>query len=551
MPPFLHALCKFNVPILGVLNMKMKTLAVMVNAALVAMAVPAFADQGPSSSAAPYVQAIAPGAQFTSILTTGDKVGGYRMAGLPDGLGAYDNEDGTFTVLMNHEIADPLGIVRAHGGKSAFVSEWVINKETLEVLSGADLIKNVYKQAADGSWGLVPATGTTGTTSSFTRFCSADLADKSAYFNKATRKGTKQRIFLNGEEGGGLSVRGVAHVATGPNKGSSYVLPWTETANGAWENLLANPYSGDKTVVIGTADGGTNGVYVYVGEKSKTGNDVEKAGLVGGVVYRIAVAGNLPETRAIDAGLGLTVNAASGNYEGAFTLVAGADAKNATSTKFLRPEDGAWDKKNHNRFYFVTTDQMDAAKDGNVNSDIAAGQVGRSRLWSLTFVDSSKPELGGSIELLLDGTSTKGDYQMFDNITVHEDGTLSLLEDVGNNQHNGKIWQFDPKSGSLIKIAGFDASLFGDIGLAAGSYTKDEETSGVIDITEILDREHDYNVYSLLVAQNHTKYDGKITGFPVDTELVEGGQLLLLSQPAPKHDDGDGHDDGHDEDESK
>jgi hypothetical protein len=428
------------------------------------------------------------------------------------------------------------------------VSEWVINKETLEVLSGADLIKNVYKQAADGSWGLVPVTGVAGTTSSFTRFCSADLADKSAYFNKATRKGTKQRIFLNGEEGGGLSVRGVAHVATGPNKGSSYVLPWTETANGAWENLLANPYSGDKTVVIGTADGGTNGVYVYVGEKSKTGNDVEKAGLVGGVVYRIAVAGNLPETRAADAGLGLALND-SGNYEGGFSLVAGDVATNNSSTKFLRPEDGAWDTKNHNRFYFVTTDQMDAAKDLNLNPDNGT-QVGRSRLWALNFTDSSKPEVGGNIELLLDGTSAKGDYQMFDNITVHEDGTLTLQEDVGNNQHNGKVWQFDPKTGSLVKIAGFDTALFGDIGLP-GAYTKDEETSGVIDITEILDREHDYNVYSLLVAQNHTKYNGSVAGFPADAELVEGGQLLLLSQPAPKHDDGDGHDDGHDEDESK
>jgi hypothetical protein len=529
--------------------MKMKILSAMVKVALAAMVVPAMADQGPSTLVAPYVQPLVPSAKFTSILTVGEAVNGYRMVGLPDGLGAYDNEDGTFTVLMNHEIADPLGSIRAHGGKSAFVSEWVINKKTLEVVSGADLMKNVYQQAANGTWGLVPAVGVVGTNSSFSRFCSADLAEKSAFFNKATRKGTKQRIFLNGEEGGGLSVRGVAHVATGADKGSSYVLPWTETANGAWENLLANPYSGDRTVVVGTADGGTNGVYVYVGEKSKVGNDVEKAGLVGGTVYRIAVGANLPETRTTDAGLGLTLNA-SGNYEGIFSLVTGNVAASSNGTVFLRPEDGAWDSKNHNRFYFVTTDRMDAAKDGIANTDIPTNQVGRSRLWSLTFLDSSKPELGGNIELLLDGTSAKGDYQMFDNITVHEDGALTLQEDVGNNQHNGKIWQFDPKSGSLDKIAGFDPGLFGDIGVT-GAYTKDEETSGVIDITEILDREDDDKVYSLLVAQNHAKYNGTVTGFPVDAELVEGGQLLLLSQPAPEHDDGDGHDDGHDEQDSK
>jgi hypothetical protein len=37
------------------------------------------------------------------------------------------------------------------------------------------------------------------------------------------------------------------------------------------------------------------------------------------------------------------------------------------------------------------------------------------------------------------------------------------------------------------------------------------------------------------VAQNHAA---------ADAELVEGGQLLLLAQPAPNDDDGDGHDDG-------
>ena len=35
-----------------------------------------------------------------SILTVGDAVGSYRMVGVPDGLGAFDNGDGTFTVLL-------------------------------------------------------------------------------------------------------------------------------------------------------------------------------------------------------------------------------------------------------------------------------------------------------------------------------------------------------------------------------------------------------------------------------------------------------------------
>ena len=501
-------------------------IAVLVGSALTIVALNSqAAGQGPSSSQAPYMNAIAPGIEFISVLTSGDTIGGYTMAGIPDGLVAYDNADGTFTVLMNHEIfADPVtgppGIVRAHGGKGAFVSAWVIDKRTLRVVSGSDLMKHVYRQDASGAWAAVPSSGAWGQTRSFSRFCSADLADRSAFYNSATRKGTPHRIYLNGEEGAPTYQRGLAHVATGPDKGDSYVLPWTVDANGAWENLPANPYSGDTTVLIGNSDGGSNGVYVYVGKKRRTGNDVEKAGLIGGALYRIAIKGNLPETRAADAGLGLARNA-RGNYAGKFTLIAGTDATNAASTRFLRPEDGAWDKKDHNRYYFVTTDQMDAAKDGDQNGDIAAGQVGRSRLWALDFVDSAKPELGGIIEMLLDGTSAKGDYQMLDNLTVNEDGTIILQEDVGDNRHNGKIWQFNPVNGSMVKLAGFDKTLFGDIG-ANATLTKNEESSGVIDITGILGRKDD-KVYNLLTAQSHVSKD--------DPKAVEGGQLLLMVRP--------------------
>ena len=488
------------------------------------------ADHRSSSSQTSYLQAIAPSIGFTALLTAGNSINGYTMTGIPDGLGAYDNNDGTFTVLINHEIPTekvtdiPLGIKRAHGGKGAFISAWVIEKRSLKVISGSDLMKNVYQQdAATGAWLAVPESGPLGQTNSFARFCSADLAATSAFFNKTSGKGTRHRIYLNGEEDAPTYQRGLAHVATGPQKGHSYVLPWTVGANGAWENLLANPYSVDKTVVIGNADGGSNGVYVYVGLKRKSGNDVEKAGLIGGNLYRIAVNGSLPETRATDAGLGLTLNA-KGNYSGSFKLLVGADATNSVSTKFLRPEDGAWDTKDRNRYFFVTTDQMDANKDSDLNTDIKTGQIGRSRLWALNFTNSSEPELGGTIEMLLDGTNTKGDYQMLDNFNVNADGTLILQEDVGNNQHNGKLWKYDPADGSMVKLAGFDTTLFGDIGVNA-TITKDEESSGIIDITQILGRK-DGKTYNLLVAQSHLSSG--------DPQTLQGGQLLLMVQDSLK-----------------
>ena len=68
-----------------------------------------------------YLVRTQPGIVTKSIITTGDSVNGYRMAGIPDGRGAYDNGDGKFTVLMNQELPSNLGVTRAHGGKGTFV----------------------------------------------------------------------------------------------------------------------------------------------------------------------------------------------------------------------------------------------------------------------------------------------------------------------------------------------------------------------------------------------------------------------------------------------
>lgn len=466
---------------------------------------------GPNSSQTPYLTPIQAGLQFASILTVGDAVGGYRMVGIPDGLGAYDNGNGTITVLMNHELGADKGIARAHGSIGAFVSEWSINKQTLAVSSGADLIKTVYT--------LSGSTWTAGTVA-FNRFCSADLAATGAYYNTATGKGTSARIFLNGEEASAYPSRGVAHVATGADKGKSYVLPWATMSNVGWENLLAHPNAGDKTIVMANSDGGYNGVYLYVGAKASTGNEVEKAGLIGGTMYRVLVNGAATETTAADAGLGLV------NGAGTFTL--SSDLADTTKgTAFLRPEDGVWDTVNPNRYYFVTTNTMDATKDGN-NPDATA--VGRTRVWAMTFTDISRPQLGGIIEMILDGTETvtvSGRVhgpQMFDNMTITSTGDLILQEDPGNNKHNAKIWKCVPSTKALTLLAQHDEARFGDYYTnVTGSLTKDEESSGVIDVTTLLGR-GDGRKYFLLTVQSHLAASGANA-----TELVEGGQLLLMS----------------------
>ncbi|NDG33074.1 hypothetical protein EB118_23780 [bacterium] len=507
--------------------MKKKIIAVAVGAAVTLIAC-AGTDifeltegKATSTTTASYLVPVDTAVKFASLLTVGDSINGYRMAGIPDGLGAYDNGDGlTFTVLMNHELGNTNGVARAHGGIGAFVSEWIIDRNTLTVTKGSDLMKSVW-ELTNGAW-------TAKTNFAFSRFCSADLAAPSAFYNAATQTGSTARIFLTGEESASATVgRGVAVVASGADKGKAYILPAFgpfATEQVGWENLVAHPNTGDKTVIVATSDGGKNGVYVYIGTKQKTGNEVEKAGLTNGKLYRVVVNKGAAETTADDAGLGFV------NGVTTFTLVENVLQAGVAGTSFLRPEDGAWDTKDLKKFYFVTTNTMDAAKDGNANPDIAAGQIGRSRLYSLNFTDINNPTAGGKLVMEMTGKETvtvagqTHGPQMLDNITVGKDGVLILQEDTGNNIHLAKIWRFDPVTKKLEMIAKFDEPLFGDYRTGkVGTETKDEESSGVIEITDILGR-RDGRRYFLVAVQNHKLATGTYA-----TELVEGGQLVVMS----------------------
>ena len=73
---------------------------------------------------------------------------------------------------------------------------------------------------------------------------------------------------------------------------------------------------------------------------------------------------------------------------------------------------------------------------------------------------------------------------MFDNMTVNKDGKVILQEDVGNNAHLGKVWEYDPATDQLTVLAEHDPDRF--VNGAPNFLTQDEESSGIIDVTDIL-----------------------------------------------------------------
>jgi len=421
---------------------------------------------GSVSSDPAYLVPATSGVSITPLLTAGDVVDGYTMVGLPDGLGAFDNGDGTFTLLANHELSTTQGVARAHGGIGSFVSRWVIDKKSLEVLSGSDQIRTVYLASPSG---YVATPGAV-----LNRLCSADLAAPSAYYDTRTRTGYEGRIFTNGEEGDG--GRAFAHVV---ETGDSYELP--ALGNAEWENVVANPSTGQATVVVGTADTGGGEIHVYAGTKQADGNPVEQAGLTNGTTLSVSVPA-LPDE------LG---DAAVPDGPLPFSLV-----PTGTGTGWDRPEDGAWDPQHPDDFYFVTT----------------ASITKHSRLWKLHFTDAAQPSLGGTVELVLEGPSdpTVGP-KMLDNITVSK-GSVYLQEDPGNAPYLAGVYRYDIRSGELTRVADFDPERF----IAGGSVfdTQDEESSGIIPVPFLGPRAF------LLTAQNHTNV--------ADPEQVQKGQFMLL-----------------------
>lgn len=492
---------------------------------------------GPSTSTEPYLIPSITGAKTVSILTVGDSVGGYRMVGIPDGLGAFSSGHGDFTLLMNHELASSAGTARAHGSAGAFVSRWTIDADTLMVKKGQDLTPSPAKVF---TWNAATGQYVAGTTS-WNRFCSADLPKESA-FNLPGALGTPERIYMGGEET--TDGRAWARVATGPNAGEAWQLP--RMGRLAYENAVASPHPQLKTIVVLTDDGNLSTsptppsgfpseCYVYVGMKTRSGHPIEQAGLTNGSLYGITATVNGAPVYEEDNAFGLG-NATTGYIgKGRFGLHNFGDVSAMTTSAQLsaasigagvlrmqRCEDGAWDprKGQQNDFYFVTT----------------ASEASNCRLWRLRFDDIETPEQGGEIEIMLRGDEG---HRMLDNVAIDGLGRILMDEDPGNSGRIAKVWLYSIDTRQLIQVANHNPKYFDGTTTTNPSFiTQDEETSGIIDAGHILGEG-----WFLLDVQVHKAN--------TDPELVEMGQLLALwVHPdvgmLPRKEHGNRHDDNHD-----
>jgi len=500
-----------------------------------------------------YMESVTPGTTLDVLLTAGDKVNGVMWPGVPDGMGVLrDGEN--ITVFINHELSASNAVVaaqkRANGSASAAtVSAVNVNPNTKSVTGVRDVISSIaWYDYATKTWGNKPVApagaavkdefGTPNHTTALNRFCSSHMAQPGSLAYTTTDASGKKvtygytgPVYFTGEEGGDESRAFVMS-----NTGVMVQVPKLGLA--AWENLIPAPATGMNTVVMANEDGSATDsqLFMYVGTKTNVGGWVERAGLTNGQYYVMAVDGiandNLFRTQVgKNKAVPVSFKAINTDLNG---KEQNAQAR-ALGTTLARVEDGAFDPKNPNDYYFVTTESNKDAKATAPNPATPKVTRDGGALWKLTFKDVKNPMAGATVTMLLDGSQAPY-LSKPDNIEIDDAGNLLIQEDPGNNDHVARLLSYRISDGKIATVAKFKDQYFAPG--AAALITRDEESSGVTDVTDLLrtsatDTKH----YYVLNAQVHASTLASrpdLAGADAATKaelvnMIEGGQLYLMT----------------------
>lgn len=353
---------------------------------------------------------------------------------------------------------------------------------------------------------------TNGESAAIARLCSGTTAAR-GQLKAPNGYGTSTPIHFAGEESG-AEGRAFAFLPDGTAK----QLPWLGRTS--WENVIPAPNQSRTTLVMGTDDAGNGRLTAYVGTKLRKSKVVsydafQLAGLENGTQYSIA----LPSGELTDAAFRAAYDVGD---QVPFTLVsvdadqtgAAQDVEAAGKGALLlnRIEDGAFDPSNPDDFYFLTTDGGEGSTPG-----------GGGGLWRLRYTDIEQPTLGGTLELLLDGTEAIG-LGKPDNMGIDTDGNLLIQEDPGGDDFLARIVAYRISDGAIGEVATFDPALFDPAVAGPDLWTNDEESSGIFDASGLFGAG-----WWVFDAQVHTAA-GLPAGPGVDTveEYVENGQLLAM-----------------------
>lgn len=446
------------------------------------------------------------------ILSTNDAVDSYVMGKIPDGIGAIkakgysdggdDNDDNhdkkrkaKLHVYMSHETNNGAN----HFGKFAQVSKISLDK-----------FGNVVdaKYVIDGTEG-------------YERFCSSSIADGNGF---------KDPIFFANEE-----VSNGIVVAINTNGDTKTELPWL--GEFSHENTIHVPMFWDsmkKIVLLSFEDGEAteSEVYMYVANS--------QADLLAGNGQLYVFGG---PTAGMDwDDMHYTTGAISGKFlpvtwnhatQNEIDLDNAAIA--AGGMQFIRPEDGAVDKRNSHKNVIYWADTGNDKDESGVIIPPSAfnGQDWtHGRMYKMTFTDKND-FTKANLEIILDGNDPAAPgYNVMinpDNIDTSKNSLMIQEDRIGPTRisttspafapfdvtKNAKILKYDLASGALTPVAYLN-QLYN-----AGANQGDWESSGIIDASDFYGKGT-----WLLDVQAHSLEKPTVNGLPVNGP---DGQLLLMN----------------------
>lgn len=504
------------------------------------------------SGVGPFVKAPTAGTPyaFTALLTVGERVPGrsgapYQLVGLPDGMGAHPNPDGSVTVFVNQELGATTVSEPYVGGplhRGAFVSRFVLDRDPAtggwQIVSGDRAYDVVYQDNRRiGEPALVG-----NQVRAFARFCSASLAGEGEGFDRPI-------FFANEEEDAdeltfdGKGGQTVAIFRGDSGRWEAHAL--SRLGHFSKENTLAQPRHDDLTVLVPTEDGPStpdSQLWLYVGtkESSPYASVLDRNGLLNGQLYVFVADGATSEEDAWGTGTeisGRWVRIPRAKHLNTEELEAAADAVGAFG--FIRVEDGAFSKVDPNTFYFVTTGSGYRRTDGSY-----VNELGRLYRLELDTTDPRGPAtltieydaqelaaMGEDVAISPDNIDTSGDTLM-----VQEDGTSESRRRMALLGRDGQIWAFPLEADGSVDLDG--RAPVAELDASTSRWLKPDntqavpgagvwESSGIIDLWGILGSDA-----WLFTVQAH-RPSGAAAWPPADVTApytVEDGQLLIMTR---------------------
>lgn len=468
------------------------------------------APAGFITSVPAYTVPLVPEYSIVPLISAGDRVPRtglpgleYQFVGIPDGLGAHGNSDGSISLFMNHEMgnnsqSEPCFLQPLNRG--AIVSKFTLAADG-SVLDGDRAYDFVYLENIPYG----PPAEVGNTTPGFTRFCSGSLSWQEAGFDRP--------IYFCGEESGSPGTfdgRGGLLVAIFDN--SLWTVP--KAGRIAWENALVQPKAGSQTVIMCMEDGAVleSQLYMYVGHKDRSAGagPLRRNGLDNGALYVFVSSARKKNSE---------VNVQDGSVSGKWVLIPGAEymtdneleaATDAVGAfAFARPEDGEFSKTNPNTYYFVTTGGGTGNMLGrlyrlDLNPDNVLGPCKLTVVYNADQVIAD----GGDIAVSPDNIALNDDYLM-----ICEDGTAQSRVVMADKGRNGNIWRLNLHNGGMDNVAELTAVGRTGTTVSPGVW----ETTGIIDASTFFGADT-----WLFNVQAHPPTPAP----PRNT--VEDGQLLLM-----------------------